>query len=96
MLDLFRATLWNAGVTQICALSHPRAALDEIYGSEHPYDVVISDLNMPDIDGLEFLRLLTQLDFCGAVILVSGEDRRFLRVGETLGRAHRLRILGVL
>ena len=37
-----------------------RRALDLL--EEHPMDVIVSDIGMPDIDGLEFLRVLRQRD----------------------------------
>ena len=54
------------------------------------------DLNMPEMDGIEFVRHLVGLHYQGSLILVSGEDERMLRTAEKLVRAHNIPILGYL
>jgi DNA-binding response OmpR family regulator len=53
-----------------------------------PPDVVALDLGMP-VDGVELLRFLSQEQFSGPVLIISGFDRRVLdsafRLGEALG-----------
>jgi DNA-binding response OmpR family regulator len=58
------------------------------FASERP-DVVALDLGMPGMDGVELLRFLSSESFRGAVLIISGFDRRVLdsafRLGEALG-----------
>jgi len=58
------------------------------YGERCP-DVVVLDLGMPGMDGVELLRFLSAEGFRGPVLIVSGFDRRVLdsafRLGEALG-----------
>lgn len=54
------------------------------------------DLQMPDLDGIEFIRALAQFGFDGELVLVSGEHRRIVQVAMRLARAHGLRVLGSL
>lgn len=63
---------------------------------EAAVDVIICDLNMPGMDGIEFLRHLAGLETRPAVILLSGEDKAVLKTAEQLGQAYQLRILGAL
>jgi len=53
-------------------------------------DAVALDLGMP-VDGVELLRFLSDEDFEGPVLIISGFDRRVLdsafRLGEALGLA---------
>ena len=57
-------------------------------------DVVLCDLGMPGMDGIEFLRHLADREAPPAVILLSGQDRSILNTAVQLGRAHGLRVLG--
>lgn len=59
-------------------------------------DLIVSDLQMPEMDGVEFVRQLAMLGYKGELILVSGEDKRILQTAERVARAHAINILGVL
>ena len=62
----------------------------EAFAGERP-DMVVLDLGMPGMDGIELLRFLADQDFRSPVLIVSGFDRRVLesafRLGEALGLA---------
>lgn len=96
MLKLIGLMLANLGFTQVTAFDTGRAALESIDHSVHPPDLILMDLNMPEMDGIEFVRHLVGRNYIGSLILVSGEDERMLQTAETLIRAHRMTILGRL
>jgi len=58
--------------------------------------VVVLDLMMPEVDGVQFLRLLADSQCSAQIILVSGTDTRVLSSAERLGNTHGLRMLGYL
>lgn len=60
------------------------------------FDVILTDLQMPGMDGVEFVRALMQNGYGGELVLVSGEDKSILKTAETLARAHGLNVLGRL
>lgn len=77
------------------ALSGP-LALDIVKQDADAIDVVMCDINMPEMDGIELMRHLAELHFSGAIIITSGEDVRILRTVEKLAIEHELQVLGVL
>ena len=77
------------------AMSGPDA-LEILEQNRDGVDVVICDLNMPEMDGVEFIRHLAKKKFSGSLILTSGEDLRILKTVEKLAIEHDLHVLGVL
>ncbi|MDF1644206.1 MAG: EAL domain-containing response regulator [Pseudomonadales bacterium] len=59
-------------------------------------DVVLLDLVMPELDGIEVLRRLAKLNCRSKLILLSGYDKSILHSAEKLGRAHELRVIASL
>lgn len=88
--------LIGLGFTQVIACDNGRAALDWVRVSDTSPSLILLDLNMPDMDGVEFARKLVQHEFSGSLILVSGEDERLLQAVEKLVRSHRISVLGHL
>jgi len=88
MLKLLGRMLANLGFTQVTACDSGRAALDCIVSLNGAPDLILLDLNMPQMDGVEFVRKLVERDYAGSLILVSGEDERVLQTAEKLMHAH--------
>ena len=62
----------------------------------HVIDAIICDLNMPEGDGLEFLRWLSAQERTVPVILMSGEDSVVLDAAQRITNARKLNILGAV
>ncbi|MDN5836381.1 MAG: EAL domain-containing response regulator [Nitrosospira sp.] len=96
MLKLLSRILSNLGFTSVILCDSGRAALDQIGGADGGPNLILLDLNMPEMDGIEFVRHLVGRHYTGSLILVSGEDERILQTAEKLVQAHKIPILGHL
>jgi EAL domain-containing protein (putative c-di-GMP-specific phosphodiesterase class I)/FixJ family two-component response regulator len=96
MLGLVERVLAQLGIAQITTCDTPDLALRAMDHPRGPPDLILLDLNMPEMDGIEFLRHLVKRRYAGALILVSGEEESILQSVERLLRAHKLTSLGHL
>jgi len=92
MLELLTEMLDGLGYTNVRAESDARAALAAL--PEFAPDLLICDLSMPEMDGIEYLRAAAEANFEGSVVLLSGMDSGILRAAEMLALAQGLTILG--
>src|ERR1035438_240503 len=96
MLKLLGRMLANQGYTQVKLFDNGRAALDHMDGANAGINLILMDLNMPEMDGIEFVRHLVAREYAGSLIMISGEDGRILQTTEKLVQAHEIQILGHL
>src|SRR3989338_9230356 len=95
-LKLLARMLENSGYTTVSICDNGRASLESVDRPGAQPDVILLDLNMPEMDGVEFVRHLAEHRYTGSLILFSGEDEQMLRSAEKLVRAHKIPVLGHL
>lgn len=94
MHDLMVSLLEEQGFTRVKCYESGASALDELNNQSKVPSVILLDINMPGMDGIEFVRHLAQRHYAGCLILVSGEDEIMLRSTEKLAREINLSVLG--
>ena len=94
MLKLLSVMLAQLGYTRLAACDNGEKALQQVTGGA--VNLIFLDINMPGMDGIEFIRRLVDCRYSGSVILVSGENSRILESVEKLIEAHHLIALGRL
>ena len=96
MLKLLSRQLAQLGFEEVIPFEMAQDALDHLKRAPGKVDWVFCDLQMPEMDGIEFVRHLARSGYTGRLVLVSGEDSRILFTAEKLALAHGLDILGTL
>ena len=95
-LRLVSHQLGRLGFDNLVTEQYPLDALALLERAHGEFDLILLDLQMPDIDGIEFVRHLARLKFAGGLLLVSGEDERILQTARRLAEAHQLDVRGAL
>jgi len=96
LLRQMSALLVRLGVRKVVTADTGREALQRLLHGANPFELLICDLNMPEMDGVEFARELVNHRYPGGIILISGEDNRTLQAAEMLIGAHGLQVAGSL
>lgn len=93
MLEMLKDMLEQIGVRDVYTEASTRHALSTL--AETSPDMLICDLALPDMDGIEFLQVAAQRGFGGGVILLSGMDSGVRDAAGELARVLGLRVAGI-
>ena len=86
--------LAELGVTDVHQAADGAGALSQLDGLDRIPDVVMVDLDMPGMDGIEFIGHVAQRRLARAVVVVSALDAALLNTVQTMAHAYGLRVLG--
>lgn len=78
----------------IFVASDATEALSILQREKNAIDLIVSDLQMPNMDGLEFMRHLKDAQFSGKLALVSGVQQGLLDHAGRLANLHNLNFIG--
>jgi CheY-like chemotaxis protein len=87
--------LARAGIGPLFWATNGRSAL-EAFREGQAIDVVVCDLLMPEMDGIEFLKQVSDEGFTPSIVISSGADEDTQREMEAVARTHGLRVLGFI
>jgi EAL domain-containing protein (putative c-di-GMP-specific phosphodiesterase class I)/FixJ family two-component response regulator len=96
VLKMMEHMLKKSGFNSVATCKNGSLALDTLDIQDEKSNLILLDLNMPEMDGIEFVRKLVEHDYSGSLILISGENERTLEMTEKLVHAHKINILGHL
>jgi len=88
--------LREAGAKHIYAAADGRAALDILSILEPPVDIVVSDLDMPGMDGMELVRHLAAQRHHAALIIVTSMEPKVASAVEVMARTLKVAFLGTI
>lgn len=88
--------LQRMGAIEVATAADGNEALDVFRDKSRPVDIIVSDLDMPGMDGMEFLRHVSEIRTDVSVILTSSHDRALLESVESMARAYGVNLLGAV
>lgn len=96
LLMIVAELLAQMGISEVLTARNGEEALAIVDDPASTPDVIVSDLGMPEIDGIELLRHLTDRRYPGGLVMMSGTGVDLLGSVRDLVRSHGLTLLGVL
>lgn len=88
--------LGTAGVKNISYAENGAEALKIIQMPESRISLVLTDIAMPDMDGVELTRRLSEVPNPPAIAFISGTDARLLRDAATMAAERKLVVIGAM
>ncbi len=93
--ELLQEMLLTLGITDVTVAGNGQEALRHLNDGATP-DYLISDLYMPDMDGIDLINSLTTLPYRGGLILLSGVDVEMLSLARQIAQDQGLQVLGAV
>ncbi|HLX23406.1 MAG TPA: EAL domain-containing response regulator [Usitatibacter sp.] len=84
------------GAQYVFSAGDGQEALDLIQDREPPIDVIVTDLDMPGMDGMEFIRRLAERKYPAALIVASAMDPSLLATVKAMAQAYGVKLLGTI
>ena len=95
-LELVAAQLENLGIVNIVMADGGRSGLAKFDASKTKPDLLICDIQMPDIDGFEFMKMISERDFKGGLIIMSGKGAQLLYSASLVAQLSTMNFLGTV
>lgn len=96
MLEFVSHLLRELGVSEVLVAEDGKAGLFVLAAQIDAVDLLICDIEMPGMDGIEFLRNIADQQYEGKIVLFSGVKADLLKAIERLAIVRGLNVIGVL
>ncbi|MGL4474014.1 MAG: EAL domain-containing response regulator [Shewanella sp.] len=96
ILLIVKNILSTFGDFQITVTDDPTKALSIIARNPKRYSLILTDLNMPNIDGMAVLRGLGEIGYQGTVGIISEMEKRIVHLAADIAKGYRLRLIGCI
>lgn len=84
----------SVGVSELATAENGLVALELIDKTPSSFDILICDLEMPDLDGIELIHLLAHRHSCSALIIVSSREQSLISAVELMAVTEGIDVLG--
>lgn len=92
---LLEQMLRTLGAAQVVGVANGKEAMKLLRAGDAHFDIVITDLMMPEVDGIELIPMLRKAAHPVAVVLAS-VDPASLEMAAVIARGQGVRILGTI
>lgn len=96
MLEFVSHLLRELGVSEVLVAEDGKAGLFVLAAQIDAVDLLICDIEMPGMDGIEFLRNIADQKYGGKIVLFSGVKADLLKAIERLAIVRGLNVIGTL
>tara|TARA_R110002094_G_scaffold217913_1_gene189160 strand:- start:1150 stop:2376 length:1227 start_codon:yes stop_codon:yes gene_type:complete len=96
LLTIVEAFLLDAGLQCVELAEDGEVAMARIAEAPDKFDLIICDLNMPNLDGVGVIRALARMKYPGKVIIFSGEDGDLIRTVHNMSKMLSVHIAGTM
>ncbi len=96
LLELLDTMLRARGVNTVLRASDGKSAKALLEQHRSVIDLITTDLNMPEFDGVEFLMYLSEVKFTGKLAIISGAERTVVAAAAKLASIYRIDYIGLL
>lgn len=96
ILLVMKTMLDELGYFDTVMAGSAQKALNLIRKDPRRYECVLTDLNMPDLDGMQVLRSLGEMGYKGAVCIISDMEDRVIELAADIAKLHKVSLIGTL
>ncbi|MBE0456372.1 MAG: EAL domain-containing response regulator [Pseudoalteromonas prydzensis] len=94
ILIVMQAILNELDVANVTTCLDAAEALNKVKANPLLFDAVFTDLNMPDMDGMELIRHLGTIQYPGAIVIISEMNSKIIDLAADLARKNNVHLIG--